>query len=255
MSQMNCVHENIIYELNIQICADCGECIKTVINFNISVSNSDDCNIHNIRQNYEKNIYKDISHMGFSQEIENLSNDIFIQITDEKTKKSKKRVSIIFGCVYIALENNGKLNTFEKDSITVEQLLRIFNIPQKRAMKGVRLVMLKIPKTINPSTDAYIPINLIIEFMKKLNGTQKHIEEVYLLYSRIYNRSSIINGSRPKSVIAGLVYYYLTERAGDLDIKKYKKLIGTNESTRISELTIMKIYNEVVRILNAGESH
>jgi transcription initiation factor TFIIIB Brf1 subunit/transcription initiation factor TFIIB len=241
---MDCKHENIIYESNIHICADCGECIRTMINFNISVSNTDDCNIHNVRQNYEKNIYKDISHMGFSQEIENYSNDIFLRITDEKTKKSKKRISIIFGCVYVALKTNGKINTFEKDSITVDQLLRIFNIPLKRAMKGVRIVLLKIPKDIGMTNNNYVPVNLIIEFMKKLNGTQVHIDELCLLYSKIYNRSSIINGSRPKSVIAGLIYYYINTKSNKIDLKRYRKIIG------ISELTIIKIYNEVERIIN-----
>ncbi len=79
--------------------------------------------------------------------------------------------------------------------------------------------------------------------MKKFNANKEQVSDVTTLYSRIKNRSTILNRSRPLSVAAGLVYYYTLLTKKDIPIKKF------TEKVKLSELTVNKIAKEISKIL------
>ena len=79
--------------------------------------------------------------------------------------------------------------------------------------------------------------------MEKFDATEHQIEEVNTLYSKIHNKSSILNRSRPQSVASGLVRYYILMKGKDISMKEFKQKV------KLSELTIEKMAKEISRIL------
>ena len=99
------------------------------------------------------------------------------------------------------------------------------------------------PKNLNIRTSYITPENLVKEIMNKFNSTESQIQEVIELYAKIKNRSSILNRSRPQSVAAGLVRYYILLKDKGITMSDFK------EKVQLSELTINRIVKEIGKIL------
>ena len=88
------------------------------------------------------------------------------------------------------------------------------------------------------------PVHLIENIMDKFNATDEQKKEVTDLYTRIKNRSSKINRSRPQSVSAGLIWFWICMKGLEINLKDFAQKTG------LSELTITKISKEISTILN-----
>ena len=62
--------------------------------------------------------------------------------------------------------------------------------------------------------------------MEKFDAAEQQIDEVNILYSKIHNKSSILNRSRPQSVASGLVRYYILLKGKDISIKEFKQKLS-----------------------------
>ena len=142
--------------------------------------------------------------------------------------------AIVFACIFHAYKLEGKPQS-------CEQLINIFNLDRKIGLKGLKHVNLNSKKQIK--TTYITPQNLIREIMEKFDATEQQIDEVNILYSKIHNKSSILNRSRPQSVASGLVRYYIMLKGKDISIKEFKQKV------KLSELTIEKMAKEISRIL------
>jgi transcription initiation factor TFIIIB Brf1 subunit/transcription initiation factor TFIIB len=249
---MECLHENEVTENNVRVCMNCGEVLNSVINFNREwysecTKNNDGKSINRThsRQVYEKSIFKDVEHMKFTTKIENIANNIFYQIDNDKIKRGRKRKSVIFGCIYNSYKIMDKVRgTYDETNsfdicASFENLLQIFDITKKQALKGIRLVTISIPKDSQARQVYVTPKYLISEYMQKFNATDKQILEVYDLYKQIENKSTILNGARPKSICSGLIYYYILKTNRKIPLKTFKKTVN------LSELTILKYSIEI----------
>ncbi len=184
----------------------------------------------------EKSIFKDVEAYGFSPSIVHMANDIYIQVTDSKIYRGESRRGIIFSCIFHAFKLSGAPQS--SDSLNA-----VFNLDRKVMLKGMKHVSLHAPKHSAFRATYITPVEIIDEIMTKLNATKDHKTEVYALYDLVRNRSSIVNRSKPQSVAAGLVYYYITKENKRITMKEFTRIVS------LSELTILKLVKEIERIL------
>lgn len=239
-----CDHKNIIYENLAKICLNCGE----VLNKNLSYEKEwryygytdtkhlTDPNRCNIRKIDDKSIHKDVEKMGFNDKIINLANNIYEQVTDAKIFRGNTRKGIIFACIFHAYKSLDNPQS-------CENLIQIFEINRKTALKGLKFVNLNIIKDEKFDGFQIKTECLIKEIMNKFGATEKQIENVIELYEMIKNKSILLNRSRPQSVACGIVRYYILKKNPDISIEYYKSKVN------LSELTINKIVKEISRIL------
>ena len=239
-----CLHKNIINENGVNICYDCGiQTEKTIFQDkewrfygnSDNKRNSDPNRVH-IRKIDDKSIYKDVENMGFNDKIISLANQIYIEVTKGQIFRGNSRKALVFSCIFHSLKINGKPQSHEK-------LIKIFDLTKKIGLKGLKYVNLNAPKDSLIHTTYITPVNLIEDIMDKFDATKDQKSEVIKLYTKIKNKSSKINRSRPQSVSAALIYYWISYKNIDICLKDFAKRV------ELSELTIVKISKEISEIL------
>lgn len=239
-----CKHVNINEENSIIYCLDCGiEMEKSIYQdkewrYYGQADNkrlSDPNRVH-LRKIEDKNIFKDVENMGFSDKIVYIANQIYLQVTNGQIFRGNSRKSVIFACIFHSFKINKIPQTHEK-------LLATFEISRKSALRGIKYVNLNVSKDSNIHTTYITPINLVEDIMDKFSASELHKNEVKELYSKIKNKSSKINRSRPQSVSAGLIYFWICYKNIDISLKDFAS------KTELSELTILKIAKEIADIL------
>ena len=81
------------------------------------------------------------------------------------------------------------------------------------------------------------------EIMEKFQAKEEHIQEVVDIYEKIKNKSSKINRSRPLSISASIIYYWIRKTKRDITLKEFSSKIS------LSDLTITKLSKEIAKIL------
>lgn len=242
-----CQHLTRITEAGTMLCFDCGFAITQVISYDKdwryygsddTRKNSDPNRCH-IRKVEDKSIFKDVESYRFPEKIVNTANDIYTQVTNGKIYRGKSRKAIIFGCIYQSIKINGKAHT-------CESLRVLFGLDRKSILKGLKYVNLKAPKTMQHMRSRLPQTNeLLEEYMGKFDLRYEHKGTLLALADRIKNRSTMINRSRPQSIASALIYYYLCATRGSNNVN----MADFIDKVGLSELTILKIYREIERVL------
>jgi transcription initiation factor TFIIIB Brf1 subunit/transcription initiation factor TFIIB len=238
-----CIHQNKTEMSGAILCTDCGEEIEKNITHDkewryygqSDTKHVSDPNRCQVRKVDDKNIFKDVENLGFSDKIITLANKIYLQVTGGKIHRGNSRKAIIFACIFHAYKMNGKPQT-------CETLIEVFNLDRKTGLRGLKYVNLNIPKESIINTSHITPANLIEEIMNKFGASDEQKGEVIQLYEKIKNKSSKINRSRPQSIAAGLTYYWICENNKRINIKEF------TEKVKLSELTITRIAKEISSI-------
>lgn len=235
-----CEHIHTSIDKSVDVCIDCGQEVtkseysKDVRKHGNKYSINPTC--VQIRKSDERNIYKDVENMGFSHKIINEANTIYFEVTKGKIFRGNSRKSIVFACIFHAYKLSGNPQSHER-------LITVFNLSRKTGLKGLKHVNLYAPRESNIRTTYITPINLVEEIMEKFKATKEQKEEVVNLYTKIKNKSSKLNRSRPQSVAAGLVYFWICNTKKDITLKQF------TEKVSLSELTINKISKEISLLL------
>ena len=236
----NCKHSNIFEESGIVSCVDCGiEMEKNIFHEkewryygqSDNKRTSDPNRVH-LRKIEDRNIYKDVESMGFSEKIVSLANQIYLQVSKGQIYRGNSRKSIIFASIYHSFKLNGKAQPHE-------DLIKIFKLDRKNALKGLKHVNLNVPKDSLIHTTYITPVNLVEDIMDKFNATLEQKQEVKDIYEQIKNKSSKINRSRPQSISSSLVFYWICKKGLEISLKDFAS------KTALSELTISKIAREI----------
>lgn len=242
-SLSSCDHINIIDIKNAKLCEDCGkELSSTIIHekewryYGAFDSKSSDPNRVQARKNDDRNIYKDVEMMGFSDKIVANANDLYILVTKGKIKRGNSRKSIIFACIFQSYKLNDTPQTHER-------LIKMFNLNRKSGLQGLKYVSLNAPKTSHIHTVYITPIHLVKDIMDKFYALPKHIAEVVNIYENIKNKDTILNRARPISVASGIVYWWITHNNREVSIKEFTSKVA------LSELTITRMAKLVNLIL------
>ena len=242
--ETKCTHKNIVNENGANVCYDCGKEIeKTIFQdkewryYGTSDNKrTSDPNRVLIRKIVDRNIFKDVENMKFSDKIVALANQIYIQVTKGAIYRGNSRRSIVFAALFHSLKISGKPQSHEK-------LMKIFDLNKKTGLKGLKIVNLNAPKDSIIHTTYITPVNIIEDIMDKFEATDEQKKDVFYLYDKIKNKSSKINRSRPGSIASGLVYFWVSLKNINVSIKDFAKKV------ELSELTIVKISKEISDIL------
>lgn len=239
-----CEHLNMNEDNGNVTCLDCGiEMEKNIIHDkewryygqSDNKRTSDPNRVH-LRKIEDRNIYKDIENMGFSDKIVSLANQLYLQVTKGQIFRGNSRKAIIFACIYHSFKVNGKPQTHDK-------LVKMFDLSRKVGLKGLKYVNLNMPKDSVIHVTYITPVNLVEDIMDKFSATPEQKAEVIEIYDKIKNKSSKINRSRPQSVSSALIYYWICLKGLDISLKDFAN------KTDLSELTISKIAKEIAEIL------
>lgn len=246
----SCSHPDVIDENGTVTCMDCGEELKKTILHekewryygNTDTKRSSDPNRVQQRKSEDRNIYKDVESMGFSEKIVSAANKIYCDATKgplgvPKIFRGNSRKAIIFACIFHAYKLSGKPQPHEK-------LIRIFSLTRKTGLKGLKHVNLHVSKESKIHTTYITPINLVEDIMDQFSATDAQKNEVIDLYKRIKNKSSKLNRARPQSTASGLTYYWIRKKNIDITLKEFSL------KAELSELTIDKIAKEIEKVLD-----
>lgn len=243
--QSECLHTNILLENSHKICENCGILLNKDLSFEKEwrfygvndTKHHNDPNRCHYRKIDEVSIFKDVDKLGFSEKIILYANSLYEEVTQKRIYRGNSRRGIIFACIFHAY----KMNDMPQ---SCESLIQVFKIERKTALKGLKYVNLNASKNSLFRHHYISPEDLILEIMDKFYATPKQKQEVIELYQSIENKSSLLNRSRPKSIAAGVVRYYILKHRKDVPINVFKTKVD------LSELTINRIVKEIERILN-----
>jgi len=243
-AEKTCSHPNTIVEGSFTLCEDCGVKLSGGVSvereWRHRSSNTNRCHI---RKSSDRGIYTDVQNMGFPEKIVSEANKLYLDVTADRDKqkicRGSSRRAIIFACIY----NTYKLN---KQPLSCDTLMETFGLTKNKkvALRGLKYVNLHAPKN-SPIRTMYItPANLIHEIMNKFEAKEEQKQEVVDLYERVKGKSDKLRRSRPNSSAAALVWAWICLKGVDISISEFTSKVN------LSELTITKLKNEIVRIVD-----
>jgi transcription initiation factor TFIIIB Brf1 subunit/transcription initiation factor TFIIB len=231
--EKECDHNDYIRDKNVLVCVDCGKCIQKIFNQERDWKSQQSRNIID-----EKNIFKDVENLQFSENILQITNSLYIQVTNDKIYRGNARKGIISACVFHAYKITGKPQIYKK-------IIRLFNISKKVGLKGLKFVSINAPKNSIIFKTSITPLTYIEHYMEKLQADKNDIIKIKDMFEKIsLENNSKLNRSRPQSVGAGLVYYWLIENDKKISLKTFSKI------TELSELTITKLEKDIRQIIH-----
>lgn len=250
-----CPHNDVSMENGVTHCIECGEEVLRDISHekewryygpSDSIHNSDP-NRCQIRKREERSIYKDVEGMGFPDKIVRKANEIYADVTKKKKNnpddpdefqiyRGTSRKAIVFACIFSAYKLNGTPETWE-------DLSTVFGLERKDCSTGIKHISRHAPKKSPIRTTYITPVDLVEKIMDEFGATKKQKQEVKNIYNQIQNTSYKLNQSRPKSVAAGIVYYWIQKTGKSISMKEF------TETVCLSDITIDKISKEVERVI------
>ena len=239
-----CKHTNYSTEGSTIYCIECGEEIEKNIYQDkewryygqSDNKRTSDPNRVIPRKFEDRNIYKDVENMGFSDKIINHANQIYIEVTKGQIFRGNSRRAIVFGSIFNSFKLQGKPQSHDK-------LIKIFDLSRKIGLKGLKYINLNAAKDSLIHTTYITPENLIDDIMDKFKGTYEQKQEVIELYNKVKNKSSKINRSRPQSVASSITYFWICYKGMDISLKDFAK------KSDLSELTIDRLTKEISEVL------
>lgn len=229
-----CPHPTKISEQGLYLCMECG--MEVPFDEEMTTKFTSDSSRCYIRKVKDKSIYEDVKHLHISDHIKDIANGIYIDVCGSKVHRGAYRRAIVFASIFHAYK-------LDRNPQSCEHLIELFNIRRKDALKGLKFINEYAPNN-SPLRTTYITAeNILIDFMKKFETTKAQRKEILKLYARVKDKSSLLNRSRPQSVAAGLLYYYISQQEHSISIKDFMKKVG------LSELTIQKICHEIERLV------
>jgi len=235
-----CAHNNSTVNGCQIICEDCGSEISKIdlhdkewrYYGHFDTKNSSDpsrCQIRYIED--DKNIFKDIEGMGFSDDVVKKANENYIKIIQNTIRRGNTRKGLIFACIFEALKILGKPQP-------AKPLGELFGIDNKTAMHGVKTLKLKLPKDCI-SVEYITPEHIIDDIMNEFSATSEQKNDVKQIYKNVRGKSDKLNRSRPQSIAAGVIYYWLIKTQNSITLKQFSNHV------KLRDTTILNITREV----------
>jgi len=236
-----CTHENMITsEDGNEVCMDCG--LETAMLIHSTpewrfykeqdTRQSFDPSRCFMRKYEEKSIYRDVEPYSINKEVVEIANSNYTLITEDSILRGNSRKGLIVACIFYAYEDIGQRKS-------QDEIKTFFGINKKILSNGMKMFNLKIKR--NPIYTS--PLDFIPKIMSKFNLSEKHIQFVIKLFSKICTKSSFINRSNPDSIAAGLSYFVLKHINFPISLTEFSKKVG------LSDITIHKISKKIKDIV------
>jgi transcription initiation factor TFIIIB Brf1 subunit/transcription initiation factor TFIIB len=88
------------------------------------------------------------------------------------------------------------------------------------------------------------PEHLIREYLTRFSIPQEREDDIISVFRQVDGKSSLLNRSRPQSVAAGVIWYWIRKEHKGVPLKDFTQKMD------LSELTINKISKEITKIIN-----
>lgn len=226
-----CKHLNTVTGQYNKICIDCGIEINNEI-----IKTHFDTTRCNIRKESEKNIYQDVRDMNIGDKIIKMANELFTEITSDNIRRGNARRSIVFACVFQAYKILGKPQN-------PESLIAQFHITKSAGMRGMKYLNKHVPKDSKIRTTHITPIDIIKDITEKFQSSPEQEKSIVNIYERVQHKSSMLNRSRPLSIAAGVIFYWIEKNKSNISIDDFVKKVN------MSAITIKKVAKEVKRLV------
>jgi transcription initiation factor TFIIIB Brf1 subunit/transcription initiation factor TFIIB len=241
------MHTNVVDEAGVRICEGCGLELSKEVQFNKewrwhgsdSRHGADPNRVHQ-RRAEECTIHADVASLALGDKIVEAANRLYVSVTCGHICRGNSRRAIVFACVFHAYKLSGQPQSHDS-------LIRVFQLTRKIGLKGLKFVNLHAAKSTLVHSPALSLVALIETIMVTFRATRAQMNEVKELYDRVQNRSSRLNRSRPQSVAAGLIYYWLRHRNPESAVSV--SLADFTHVVQLSELTIRKVTVEIGHVL------
>ncbi len=228
---LNCNHHNIINNVYNKICIDCGiELSDELFSSHLDVQRC------NIRKDCDRNIYQDVKDLNISDKIIRIANELFTEITCANIRRGNARRSIVFACVFQAYKIAGKPQN-------PDTLIALFHITKSAGMKGMKYLNKNVSKDSRIRTIHITPIDIIRDIIEKFHSSAEQEISIINIYNKIKSKSSILNRSRPLSIAAGIIFYWIEKNKSSISLDDFMKVVN------MSAITIKKISKEVKRLI------
>jgi len=230
-----CQHTVKTFENNAYICSLCGEEVETYLDAECPVSEYTQSFMSQPRT---RTIQPLLTTMGFPADVRELADTIYLRLTNGDIHRGKPRYSYILASVFEAYKQLGH------DTITMHYLRNRFDLSKNRSHPGRKKVMVK-AKQENTITSSYTsPVNLVPEMLSKWKVSESSLKEIGDIYAEVEANSDINERSRPNSIAAGLIYYYMLRTGRGCKLQEFAKTVG------IQENTIKKVACNISKVLN-----
>ena len=238
----HCLHEKTITDKTIVICQQCGEEIESELfieKIETPYMQIQDIDRYQRRKRELRTIYKDVEGLGFGERVVSLADNYYNLCTQNKIFRGNSRKAIIFACIFHAFKVLGSPQT-------CEQLISLFNLKRKIALRGLKFVNSNVPQNSPIKTVRIDPTHTLIQMLGKFDANDEQRDQVLQLYNQIIDKSSLLNQSRPQSTAAGLIFYYILKTDKQITVKEFVSKVN------LSDLTIKKIVKELDRLLETN---
>ena len=238
-----CMHSQHVVEHGIAMCFDCGSELSDRVEVSqpgdrpfFGLGHTADPTHCKSRKPSDRTIFGDVHTMDIDGPIVQTANNMYLSACKNKVHRGTYRRAIIFACVFHAYKAHGVPRSYES-------LIDMFEINRTKALKGLKFMNEHAP-TNSPIRTRYItPADLIREFMEFFHARPEEQQSVMRVYDQVHNRSAMLNRSRPQSVAAGIIWFYVKNSGKRISMRDFTRKV------KLSELTVNKIAKEVKRIL------
>lgn len=203
---------------------------------------SSDPSRHNQRRNEERSLYNDLVPLGFPQEIVERANTYYKKIIENKIYRARNRLSIVFACTYYAYsdmqeprEPNTLAQQFKLDKKGISNGFKTFShIFRKRPDKKYIDAMDLVPKLLSDLN---------------IDGNQQKtcFDDIQKIFDFVQSKSKTFNSSNPRSIAAGLVYYYLKLKGVNISRIDFSHVV------KLTDITFIKIATDIHEILDSKQ--
>jgi transcription initiation factor TFIIIB Brf1 subunit/transcription initiation factor TFIIB len=235
-----CVHETQITEDGNEVCIHCG------LETSMLIDNAPEWRFYKendtkqsfdpsrcfLRKYEEKSIYRDVEQYNIPKEVLEIANNNYVFITEDSILRGNSRKGLIVACIFYAYEDLGQRKS-------QDEIKNFFSINKKILSNGMKMFNLKIKRSPIYSS----PLDFIPKIMSKFSLSDKHIQFVTKLYTKICSKSAFINRSNPDSIAAGLSYFVLKHINFPVSLTEFSKRVG------LSDITIHKISKKIKDIV------
>ena len=187
---------------------------------------SEKCNRHNI-----------------SIKIQNEAHGLYRIISQYKISRGSNRLGIISSCVFMACKNCGSPRSSVEISTIMEVDRKIVTKGIKQLNDIIRTNKIPLDRVVLDRVSAIDLIDRSCNDINELNVEQINNIKILCNYLNDYHKKEL-SSCTPPSLSAATIYYYIISNNIDID----KNTIS--QKTNVSVVTIQKITNTIISILN-----
>lgn len=168
----------------------------------------------------------------FSDTIKMKITRLYYKVTDGKSKRNGPRRATIYACIIAVC----KKKNIPFDTNTLQKQLDISKKEINKVMKDLDPVLghYRVQVTIS---------DILTNILKSCNMQTKCLPELLEIHDKCVAKSPLLNGSKPETLAAGLVFYYLRANLQEFQHEPYFN------GSKVARDTIILVANEFQKCL------